>query len=205
MQPIFSGNPDFNKTAFLNWRFDSGSDILHLLNLAEGYLDSGISLTKSCIMDNEDKQADILIFPILTNVNHGIELYLKAMIWALNKLLNSPGRIEGKHNILQIYHSVSGKIKDYGKPSIKEFNSSTKELRAYLIELFEKVESDPKDDKMDFSRYPLSDEYDNHFYVNSLSNVEIDLENFLSRIEIIKERLQMITDFLFYQELNQDW
>lgn len=206
MQPIFSRNIDFNKIAFLNWRIESGEDIRNMLNLAEGYLDSSIALAKHCLDDNEDKKADILIFPILTNANHGIELYLKAMTWTLNKLLNIEKKIEGGHNIKQIFQTVRSKIKLYkGNLSLKEFNASTKELENYINELFDKVEATPKDDKMDFSRYPISNDYDNHFYVDVIGNVEIDLENFVSRFEIIKEKLETMTDFLYYQELNHDW
>lgn len=206
MQPIFSRNIDFNKIAFLNWRIESGEDIRNMLNLAEGYLDSSIALAKHCLDDNEDKKADILIFPILTNANHGIELYLKAMTWTLNKLLNIEKKIEGGHNIKQIFQTVRSKIKLYkGNLSLKEFNASTKELENYINELFDKVEATPKDDKMDFSRYPMSNDYDNHFYVDVIGNVEIDLENFVSRFEIIKEKLETMTDFLYYQELNHDW
>lgn len=206
MQPIFSRNNDFNKIAFLNWRIERGEDIRNMLNLAEGYLDSSIALAKHCLDDNKDKKADILIFPILTNANHGIELYLKAMTWTLNKLLNIEKKIEGGHNIKQIFQTVRSKIKLYkGTLSLKEFNASTKELENYINELFDKVEATPKDDKMDFSRYPISNDYDNHFYVDVIGNVEIDLENFVSRFEIIKEKLETMTDFLYYQELNHDW
>lgn len=74
IKPIFSKNEDFRKIAFLNWRMDS-SDIRSLLNLADGYFVSGLELTKQCLDDNSHNRADILIFPILTNINHGIELY----------------------------------------------------------------------------------------------------------------------------------
>ena len=113
MQPIFSRNIDFNKIAFLNWCIESGEDIRNMLNLAEGYLDSSIALAKHCLDDNDDKKADILIFPILTNANHCIELYLKAMTWTLNKLLNIEKKIEGGHNIKQIFQTVRSKIKVY--------------------------------------------------------------------------------------------
>jgi hypothetical protein len=206
MQPIFSRNPDYNKIAFLNWRIENGDDIQNLLNLAEGYLDSAIELAKLCLVDNEDKKADILIFPILTNANHGIELYLKAMIWTLNKLLNIDKKIEGSHNIKQIFQNLKSKIRIYnGNISLKEFNKSTMELEDYIKELFDKIEATVIDDKMDFSRYPIKNNYDKHFYVEALGNVEIDLENFVKRFEIIKEKLETMSDFLFYQELNNDW
>lgn len=184
MQPIFSRNDDYNKIAFLNWRVKKGGELRNLLNLAEGYLDASILLAKECLVDNDDKKADILICPILTNANHGIELYLKAINWIINKIKGSNKRIEGSHNIKQIFQLVKSKIPNYGgQLTLKDFNSSMEELESYITELFDKVEATPKDDKMDFSRYPFSNKYDNHFYVNAIGNVEIDLENFVSRFE----------------------
>lgn len=59
--------------AFLNWRMDSG-DIINLFNLGDGYFQSALILCKNIIQNNERKKADIIIFPILMNFNHGIEL-----------------------------------------------------------------------------------------------------------------------------------
>jgi hypothetical protein len=206
MQPIFSRNPDYKKIAFLNWRIAEGEDIRNILNLAEGYLEAAIALATVCLQDNEDKKADIYIFPILTNANHGIELYLKGMTWALNKLLAIDRKVEGGHNSKQIFQTVRSKIKEYnGHISLHGFNDSTKELEEYINELFIIIEATAKNDKMDFSRYPITNDYDNHFYVMSIDNVEIDLENFVARFQIIKNHLEEISDFLFYQELNQDW
>ena len=58
---------------------------------------------------------------------------------------------------------------------------------------------------MDFSRYPFDNDYREHFYVTEMNNVEIDLENFIGRFEDIHQQLKQLTDFLFYQELNQEW
>jgi hypothetical protein len=206
MQPIFSRNADYTKIAFLNWRIEDGDDIRNMLNIAEGYLEAAVELAKVCLYDNDDKKADILIFPILTNANHGIELYLKAITWILNLLLETDRKIEGKHNIKQIFQTVRSKIKLYnGNLSLDHFNEATKELESYINELFEKVEATEKDDKMDFSRYPMSNNYDNHFYVDTIGTVEIDLENFANRFEVIKDKLKSISDFLIYQELHHDW
>ena len=103
-----------------------------MLNLAEGYLDASILLAKQCLAYNDDKKEDILIFPILTNANHGIELYLKAINWILNKLKESDKKIEGSHNIKQIFQLVKSKISSYGgQLSLKEFNSSMSDFLYY--------------------------------------------------------------------------
>lgn len=206
MQPIFSRNIDIDKIAFINWRIAHDDDIRNLLVLADGFMLSAIHLAKVCLADNVDKKADALIFPILTNTNHSIELYLKAILWTLNKLIDTDSKIEGRHNIKQIYQTVKSRIKVYkGQVSVMGFNEQTIELKEYIDELFAKINATPKNDKMDFSRYPFSDDYENHFYVDEIGNVEIDLVNFITRFEIIHENLENLSAFLFYHELNQDW
>lgn len=206
MQPIFSRNADIDKIAFLNWRISVKDDIRNLLNLADGFLLSAIELAKHCLNNNEDKRADILIFPILANANHGIELYLKSLNWMLNKLMGNDGRIEGSHNIKQIYQAIKSKVKLYkGKLSNMEFTTATEELESYIDELFSKIEATSKDDKMDFSRYTFNNKYEDHFYVQEIDNVEIDLENFVNRFEIIKDKIESLTDFIYYQELLEEW
>ncbi|MBC7863536.1 MAG: hypothetical protein IAF38_11210 [Bacteroidia bacterium] len=205
MKPIFSGNNDYNKSAFLNWRISKHDDIFNLLNLAEGFLFSSIEQAKSCLANNDDKRADILIFPILTNANHGIELYLKAILWMLNKLSGSDTKIEGAHNIKQIYQTIRSRIKNYkGQLSLKEFDEDTKELNSYINELIETINSTEKSDKMDFSRYPFNNKYENHFYVGALGNIEVDMEIFVSRFESIHNNLNHLSSFLHEWELNEN-
>jgi len=205
MQPIFSRNQDIDKIAFLNWRMSQDDDIRNLLNLAEGFMQSSIRLAKLCLIYNKDKKADILIFPILTNANHGIELYLKGITWMLNKFMNLNSRVEGRHNIKQIYKTVKSKIKIYGgQISIEDFNSSMVDLEAYITELFDKINSTDKKDNMDFSRYPFNTNYERHFYVDLIGNVEIDLENFVYRFEKIYVSLENLSDFIFWNELTDE-
>jgi hypothetical protein len=58
---------------------------------------------------------------------------------------------------------------------------------------------------MDFSRYPFDEKYSNHFYVDKIGNIEVDLENFVLRFEKILETLDERVSYFFYQELNQEW
>jgi len=95
MKGIFTKNKNVNVTAFMNWRVEGHSPILNMLNIADGFMSSGIILAQNCISDNTWKKADIIIFPILTNVNHGIELYLKGLIAVLNELLDNGQKTDG--------------------------------------------------------------------------------------------------------------
>jgi hypothetical protein len=203
MKPIFSRNEDINKIAFLNWRINKNEHILNLLNIAEGFLLSSLELAKKCLNDNQNKKADIIIFPILNNANHGIELYLKSLIWIMNELLGNEQKIVGKHNLKQLFQTLKARFKLY-KGNIKntDFNEATYELENYISELFDKIQATDKNDKMDFSRYSLNKNKEDHFYVLEFGNVEIDLENFVERFERIKQNLKQLTDFLYFQELK---
>ncbi len=123
MKPLFSRNEDDTKIAFLNWRIESDDNILNMLNLAEGYMKSALLLTEICLQDNQDKKGDIVIFPIFANFNHGIELYLKAINWTLNKLTGSTRQIEGGHNLMLLYNTIRKKVATYGgNLTVKDFD-----------------------------------------------------------------------------------
>jgi hypothetical protein len=78
-------------------------------------------------------------------------------------------------------------------------------LTEYIDELFNLISGESSNDNMDFTRYPITNKYENHFYVDRLDNVEIDLENFTKRFEKIKEALDERASYFFYQELNREW
>lgn len=203
MKPIFSRNADIAKMAFMNWRIDK-DQILNMLNMADGFLIGSLHLARQALTENENKEADITIFPILTNANHGIELYLKSMTWTLNEITETGTRVEGSHDIHQIYKTVRSKIKVYGgKVTPKGFDERMEGLSKYINELSAKIKTNK--DNMDFSRYPMDNKYIPHFYVMQTGNVEVDLENFVERFTKIHQALDETASFLFHQELNGDW
>lgn len=89
MKDIFSYNVDINKTAYMNWRTDKHDHIKNIITVANGFMESSLISAKEVVNNNHSKRADIVIFPILFNANHAIELYLKAITWTLNVLLES--------------------------------------------------------------------------------------------------------------------
>lgn len=201
MKKLFSRNDQHHSlVSFVNWRTDS-DDISNMLVLADGYFSSGIELTQRCLNDNESKEADKLIFPIFHNVNHGIELYLKALIWKINKLLGKPNRIEGKHNIKQIYENAKEKVRLlHGVDGVKHYDEVTKELRLYIEELYEVIQEHPNQNRIDFSRYPISKGYEQHFYVRKWENIEVDLENLITILREIYEKLDDLTSYYYHEE-----
>lgn len=203
---LFEGHRyDFTKTAFLNWRFFRDNSPNSFFTLGEGYIMSAVELLKNSIDHNDDKRADILIFPILHNFNHGLELYLKGLLWTTNLLLQNGRELEGNHNIQQIFFMLRSRIEEYKNGQfLKGFNEDFKPLRLYMEELYQNTKGNDKNDQMDFSRYPLNKHNLEHFYIIQEGNVEIDLITLTDRIEIINKSLVSTSELLFWLELKQD-
>lgn len=193
LKPIFSRNDDIDKIAFMNWRIDGG-ELSSVLCMADGFMMSAVDIGRRCLQDNRRKEADILIFPAMANAIHGIELYLKGINWALNDLNGSPQKIEGKHNIRQIFQVIQGKIKLKGPGELRAFKVQMYELSSFIDEVYAKAGSTDKNDKMDFARYPFSREDEEHFYGVGWDNVEVDLVNFVRRITSIHNLLKDFSD-----------
>ncbi len=199
---IFSRNDEIAKMAFLNWRMES-SDIVNLYNLGDGYFLSAQILCDRLISCNNEKEADIVIFPIFMNFNHGIELYLKGLILTLNQLLGTERKIEGTHNIKQLFDILKSRIKDIdGQKNAYKFSVDCSNLAEYIDELMRKIVPNNKNDKMDFSRYPFTKRDGNHFYVDTWSNIEVDLENLKERIVAIFQKFEQYADFFYYERLE---
>ena len=207
LKPIFSNNADIEKTAYLNWRTNHRMYLHNLGVLAEGYLNASIYLAEVALDDNDDKKADSIIFPILFNANHAIELYLKEILWCQYILLEKKQKIEGGHDLRQLFNSVSNRMDDvlqkydFLTENKKGYNSLMKNLKSYIDELYDKLMlSDQKGDpnsKMSFSRYPFSKDYQEYFYVKELQNVVVDLENFIYRFREIGDNLDRLAGFFY--------
>lgn len=209
MNKIFSNNSDIDKNAYLNWRTQKHTPIKNMINIADGFMSSAMLLAEEELEDNDDKKADIIIFPLLFNVNHGIELYLKAITWMLNILLKTNRKIEGSHNIKQIYDVVSSRVNEFekGKEKKDSFDKLTLNLKEYINELFSKIEDSSNNiykDNMDFSRYPFNQKYVNHFYIDEFNNVVIDLENFIVRFREIHKNLRIIAEHYLFDYLEAE-
>ena len=206
-KPIFSYNEDTNKTAYLNWRTKPIDKIHNLGVIAEGYKDSALYLTKVALENIDDKKADAIIFSILFCANHAIELYLKEILWCQDILLEKKPQLEGGHNIRHLYKAVSNRVdkvlKKYDSliETKKEYNKMTNNLMQYIDELYEKLDMTDQNGKhifnMDFSRYPFSTNYQEHFYVKEYDNVVVDLENFMERMSEVTGNLNTLSEFFY--------
>ncbi|BCD05079.1 TPA: hypothetical protein QC443_003813 [Bacillus cereus] len=202
MKNIFSYNTNIDKNAYMNWRTHSYDPIHNMIVVAEGFKDSALLLVKEILKDNTDKKADNLIFPVLFNANHSIEVYLKAICWTQNLLLNKSDTFDGNHNLKGLFTKVvtlENELNILEDKSVfyKELNN----LESYIDELYEKIERIVKDKKgndkiihdITFCRYALNNDLEPQFYINTFDNVVVDLENFLTVFEQIFKTLDSLS------------
>lgn len=198
MKAIFSYNNDINKNAYMNWRTNRFDHIHNMHVIADGFMNSAITLAQACLKDNRDKKADMLIFPILFNLNHGIEVYLKAMCWNLNQLLNKAKTFEPSHNLKNLIKET--------KKLIVEFDNRTEalqwslQLEKYIDELYTKIETVKDNGKkvydITFARYSLTRDLEPQFYITEFNNVVIDLENFVLFFNDVYRDLDNMSSYL---------
>ena len=205
MGKIFKDNASIERTAYMNWRTRQDQPIYDMLIIADGYMKAAIMLGKNCLEDNRDKKADIVVFPMLFSANHAIELYLKAINWSLNILLNKNEIFCGGHDIRQIWNIVKKRISEFeiDKNKRKQFKDKTKKLEDYIQELYEKIDKEHnahvKIKNMDFSRYPLNSDNEEHFYIENKKNEVVDLEMFVEIFEKIYYNLSCLAKH--YEEI----
>lgn len=201
MKPLFSPNPKtVNYTAFVNWRVQLQEGPHNLIVLGDGFFDSAIILIEHALRNNTNKIADSIIFPMIHNINHAIELHLKAIEYSLNCQLQNGRLFSGGHDVLQLLQTVLSRIEDIeGKRKSNEYGKIIVVLSNYINEIYHKVDKVTNDKKLEFSRYPvMSNKRDAHFYIKATENVEIDLENYLKIVHDMRNILkQMLDEFYF--------
>lgn len=213
MKKLFSSNEDIRKSAFLNWRTIRNDDINNFIVLADGYISSAIQLIDLCLENNSDSKADKLIFPILNNVNHGIELYLKSIIWTINELNKTGEKFDDNcHELNQLFNETIEIIKKYEDLIFfEDFKEKSIILSCYINEIYAVLTKNPFKNSMTFSRYPISSTNKNtkqhykQFYTEKKENIEIDLENLKEILEEIYLFLDERVSYLYFNKLKEDY
>lgn len=213
MKDIFSNNVNNTETtAYMNWRTQRFDHINNMIVVAEGFRDSSLLLVKEILKDNTDKKADILIFPILFNANHSIEVYLKAICWTQNRLLDKDDKFDENHDLRWLFKKVVDLENELNNSNDKAvFHEMLSNLKAYIYELYGKIERTIKDKKgndksiydITFCRYTLTlgkgKDLAPQFYINTFENVVVDLENFLTVFKSIFDNLKSLS--MYYSSL----
>lgn len=194
LDSIFQYNADINKTAYMNWRtgFADGSRRQFVI-IGEAFFTSAYHLVEECLNDNSDKKADSWIFPILFNVIHGTELYLKAINSVLSAILGKKrGITEGGHDLKTLCRTARNLIIEY-KNLHKDYTTEQMFMAIKIVERFiDNIYA--KTDDMTFARYPMDKDKNGHFYIQNLENEVVDLILLRDQISVIYHMLEYIYD-----------
>lgn len=174
MIKIFYGdndNRDYNNPdayAFLNWRMDNGLGSNDKENRAQmasdnyqmgkGYIGNAlVSLFTIIENNNQNNVADIMVFPILFDAWHGLELWLKSLCISLSLLYGETvtGKLQG-HSIEKFYSDITKFLDKYDLKQVKEVAFSD---LCNLINEFKRVNAN-----FDFARYSFSSKAEYQFY-----------------------------------------
>lgn len=189
IKPIFSYNTDISKNAYMNWRIHGHNIAENLIVLKDGFENAAKLMMKSVLADNRLKQADVLIFPIMYAVDQSIELYLKAIIYDLEQLGTGISNNYTTHDIQSLFNTMISLIKKQ-EATTKGLQSHVAPLKQYIDELYSHITNTKGKNQMDFARYPFDTDRNPHFYVCTLENVVVDVENLLRRYVEIMDCLE---------------
>lgn len=192
MDSIFQYNQNVEKTAYSNWRSNKYTNQRRqLVVMGDNFFSSAYNLLQQCINDNGDKKADSWIFPIMFNIVHGIEIYLKAINVILNIVLNEQNQvIQGGHDIKQLYQTSKSLILKYKNRNKNETTdqmwTAIKVIENFIENIYEKTND------MTFARYPMDKNKNGHFYIQTLDNSVIDMELLEKQMVIVYKMLEFI-------------
>lgn len=80
---------------------------------------------------------------------------------------------------------------------LKHFEKGFAPLKLYTDELYSHIDEDDINNLMDFSRYPVKTNNEEHFYVVPGKNIEIDQINLYHQFEKTYQILDLATDFFY--------
>lgn len=192
MDSIFQYNQNVEKTAYLNWRSNKYTNQRRqLVVMGDNFFSSAYNLLQQCINDNGDKKADSWIFPIMFNIVHGIEIYLKAINVILNIVLNEQNQvIQGGHDIKQLCQTSKSLILKYKNRNKNETTdqmwTAIKVIENFIENIYEKTND------MTFARYPMDKNKNGHFYIQTLDTSVIDMELLEKQMVIVYKMLEFI-------------
>ena len=190
-----SNQRDQQNYAFISWRMRDGNDSQKYVEQGEGYFVSSIILLEQCLLENRDRKGDGVIFPILFNIEQGIELYLKGFIYLIRENGASVNFKINVHNIKQLLFNFTDTISSWSSNYADIACCNFDYVNRLIDLLFEKTTD------CTYARFPFDNSGNGHFYVNSSENIIIDMKILLEWTKAVLyilnrnfNRLRMCTD-----------
>lgn len=169
---IFYGEKDIDydkskEYAFLNWRFDDSmgtnnkenpyQKISDNFEMGKAYISNAIIVLFSIVYNkNSTNMADTLVFPILFNTWHGIELWLKSSICAIRLITDVGDELKSNHDIYQYMDILKAELHKLSMKRTAEI--ALVEVEA-LVNEFKRVDA-----HFDFARYSFDNRGNYQFY-----------------------------------------
>ena len=159
---IFCGEKDIDYTqsnnyAFLNWDFDNSlggkNNVAQFIQdnfvMGNAYMGNAVlSLYSILYSGNYCSTADTLIFPIMFDLWHGVELWLKSSVDAIYYFLGINNKIKKSHKIYEYLEVLEEELKKLGME--QTIDIALPEL-IKLIKEFQRVNAN-----FDFARYSFN-------------------------------------------------
>lgn len=184
---IFYGEKevDYSKSngyAFLNWRFDTPMNEVKQINenyeMGKAYISNAILTLHSILhCENTCSISDILIFPVLFETWHGIELWLKSGIQALHIIKKTASLPSKPNHDISNYLNILRETLD--NLDMRETQQIALTEIISLIEELSRVNA-----HFDFARYSLDNKNNYQFYnipVNDSKQWQENLESCKSK------------------------
>jgi hypothetical protein len=211
---IFDENEITDLNAILNWKLDNG------LGSIDEYMDRqvasdfnfmGRAFLCNSIMTlydilkhkNLNNEADVLIFPILFNVWHSIELLLKSGNLALD-IVSNPSSI-GTNSPLRGHDILLGSNSLYVQFKSKISNLSLHNCETKYLKSIENLINDfsSKNARFDFGRYSYDLNLNPQFYNQPDATKRITNNTYINLTELFILLLSLVDDFVeLVDELN---
>lgn len=191
--------------AFLNWHFDDGNgrmDSDNVVQMCWDYKELGFAYLKgsavilSSLLDstNYDNEADTMIFPVLFDLWHGLELLLKSGNMMCDLYLGDPVSNYSKHKIDDYSDQFRSKMKRLG------FRKLDSNQLKEMIEFIDDCKS--RNANFDFARYTNKSNGTKQFYNTPddqgyVQNVIVDLRELARVIISVTTNVKNVVDYLF--------
>lgn len=169
---IFYGDKDTNynnpdKYAFLNWRFDDSmgtnnkdnpfQSVNDNFEMGKAYMANAVLSVYSIVKtQNYCNVADQLIFPIMFDIWHGVELWLKSSITAIHLFSSKNKKLKYNHDIYNYMDTLKNEL--YNLDMNKTIKIALTEVNT-MVEEFKRVNA-----RFDFARYSFDNRNQYQFY-----------------------------------------
>ena len=197
---LFRTNKDITSTSILNWQLGERDRVKAFHKIALGYSSSTRYLLNSILGEQSNIVRDSLIFPVLNNFHHSIELFEKVILMMLCKLCGEQETYPTTHDINQLYKKMLEKARHYDLGYFAYLTDETKILRTYFDQLSVHVDLRTQ---LDFTRYSEDRGQDAHFYSKSKELISLDLAVLGLIVQEASDALENLFNGLFESYSNQ--